>query len=185
MAEGVLVHHVCVALEPPLAVLREEHLYIQIAEERLVREVVIPVAHIAVDDEPVHGLELELRLVLLINRPSQAILTDRHSEGQHIRQFGEPCIDLARHGRGEERIGGVEGRVLRVGHIIGREEASEDKQVDHLPHQHLVRVDDLAHLLLHGLVGGRELERERQDRVIQRPCQMQAGRDRNARARES
>ena len=56
LAERVLIHSVGVALHTKLTILRQFDLYVQIAEEGLVGDVVIPVSYIAVDHEPINRL---------------------------------------------------------------------------------------------------------------------------------
>ena len=105
LAEGVFVHRVGIAFDAPLTVFGQEYFDIEVTEERLIGYIVIPIAHVAVDNQSIDRLELELRLVLLTAVRAITVRTDSYTEGQHIRQFGEPCIDLAGDGRGQERVG--------------------------------------------------------------------------------
>ena len=123
-----------VTLETPLAVLRQQYLYIEVAEERLVGDIVIPIAEVTVDDKPVYRLQLEVRFVLPTHGGSFALRTDSHAEREHIRQFGQPCVNLTRHCGRQQRIGRVERCSTRVGHILRREEPSENEQVNNLTH---------------------------------------------------
>lgn len=63
--EGVLVHSVRICLGTEFAVASEHILDIEIAEDRLVGDIIVAIAEIAVDEESAEGLNLELRLVLL------------------------------------------------------------------------------------------------------------------------
>ena len=76
LAEGVFVHGVGVTLDTPLTILGDEHLDIKIAKERLVGDIVVAIADVAVDDESIDRMELELRLVLLAAVRAFAVRAD-------------------------------------------------------------------------------------------------------------
>ena len=98
LAEGIFVHGVGITLKPQLAVFGQQDLDIQIAEERLVGDIIIAVSHIAVDNQAIYRLKLELRLIFLTRRSAFSVRTDSDTERQYVRQFGEPGVDLARNG---------------------------------------------------------------------------------------
>ncbi len=97
LAQGVFVHGVGVAFEAELAVRRKEVLNVQVAEERLISDVIVAVAEVTVDDELVNGLELEDGFVLLRGIRSLAVGTDIEAHSEDIGEFGEPVIDLPRY----------------------------------------------------------------------------------------
>ena len=96
LAEGVFIDRVGVTFQTPLTIFGKQHFYIQVAEERLIRDIIIPIAHITIDDESIDRLQLELRFVFLTGTGPFSFCTDSYTYSKYIRQFGQPSIDLAR-----------------------------------------------------------------------------------------
>ena len=88
LTEGVFVHGVGITLDAPLAVFGQQHFHIEVAEERLVGNIVVAIAEVTVDHQPVHRLQLELRLIFLTRTGVALVCSDSHTEGKHVRQFG-------------------------------------------------------------------------------------------------
>ena len=95
MSERVLIYGMGVALQAPLTIFGKQHFDIQIAEEGLVGDIIIAITHITIDKQSINRLQLELRLVFLAGTRSFSFGTNRHTNGEDIGQFGQPCIDLA------------------------------------------------------------------------------------------
>ena len=127
-AEGVLVHSVRICLGTELAI-ASEHIFVAIAE-------------IAVDEESAQGLNLELRLVLLRSGCPLAVGSDIESEGERIGNLAKPVVDLPRHSGREDRERLVDAHAPAVLQVLGRIEAVEDKEIEHLSRDHIFCVDD-------------------------------------------
>lgn len=155
-----------IGLSAQLAVGRKHILDIEIAEDRLIGDIIVAIAEIAVDNESADGIDFELRLVLLRRIGALAIGSHIESDGELIRKFGKPRVDLSGDGRRDEGVCFVYSHTGVLGlEIVGRVEAVEDEQVEHLAHEHLLGVDDGLHLRGDGLVGARELDAEPERRV--------------------
>lgn len=128
-AEGVLVHSVCICLGAEFAVACEHILDIEIAEDRLVGDIIVAIAEIAVDEESAEGLNLELRLVLLRSGCPLAVGSDIESEGERIGNLAKPVVDLPGDSGREDRECLVDAHAPAVLQVLGRIEAVEDKEV--------------------------------------------------------
>ena len=164
-AEGVLVHSVRICLGAEFAVASEHIFYIQIAEDRLVGYIVVAIAEIAVDEESAEGLNLELRLILLRSGCSLAVGSDIESEGERIGNLAKPVVDLPGHSGREDRERLVDADASAVLQVLGRIEAVEDKEVEHLSGDHIFGVDDRPDLRGDRLVGRGEVDAKADNRI--------------------
>lgn len=164
-AEGVLVHSVRICLGTELSIASEHIFYIQIAEDRLVGDIVVAIAEIAVDEESAEGLNLELRLVLLRSGCPLAVGSDIESEGERIGNLAEPVVDLPGDSGREDRERLVDAHAPAVLQVLGRIEAVEDKEVEHLSGNHIFGVDDRPDLRGDRLVGRGEVDAKADNRI--------------------
>ena len=164
-AERVLVHSVRICLGAEFSVACEHIFYIQIAEDRLVGDIIVAIAEIAVDEESAQGLNLELRLVLLRSGCPLAVGSDIESEGERIGNLAKPVVDLPRHSGREDRERLVDAHAPAVLQVLGRIEAVEDKEVEHLSRDHIFGVDDRPDLRGDRLVGRGEVDAKADNRI--------------------
>ena len=79
-----------VAFQSQLAVGREHVLNIEVAENRLIGDVVVSIAKIAVDNESYYRVDFKLDLVFLCRVHGDAIAADIEAHGELIGQLREP-----------------------------------------------------------------------------------------------
>ncbi len=163
--ERVLVHGVGVRLETQFAVFGQHILHIEVAKKRSVAEVIVAIAEIAIDKQLIDRVYLEIRLILLAGSLALAVSPDVEPHSEDVSQFAEPRINLPRERGGEQRIGLIQSYISGVLEVLRCVEPVENQQINDLPHQHLVGIDDRAHLTLHRLVRLWQFDRKRDDWV--------------------
>ena len=90
LAERIFVHRMGVTLYAQHTVRRNDIFDIQIAEHGTVVQVVVAVAHIAVDEQSVDRLDRDLCLILLLRISALAIGSEIDTESYYVRQFAQP-----------------------------------------------------------------------------------------------
>ena len=90
LAERIFVHRMGVTLYAQHAVRGNDIFDIQIAEHGTVVQVVVAVAHVAVDQQSVDRLDRDLCLILLLRIGALAIGSEIDTERNDVRQFAQP-----------------------------------------------------------------------------------------------
>jgi hypothetical protein len=95
LTQRIFVNGVRKCFRTELAIGCEQVLYVQIAKEWAIAEIIVSISKVAVDYQLADWVNLEVGFVLLTGCLAFSIGSEIKSHSKYIRQFAEPGVDLS------------------------------------------------------------------------------------------